>query len=259
MIDYYYIETDNVCNKEFVKHVLNKIVKKNNIEWKKLNKNNEIIKLIKNYIIHKSKKIQEGGSNKKNIDNEPKYVVPKTIKLPSINSIKKIGSFNISNKVAVGEFYYSILKLRAGIYNIYLVDDNLMILNSDLKIKPTKKITSWEWKHSGKSVDVDGGTFGFFDLNTVQKINKILNEKKPMKNTRVPLIEIDFDKDHTMVSGSRVEDLKDTDKKKFGTFGVIASTQIGDGAFECYVIDNDCAILIGGYTGDKLFWTMPQK
>ena len=256
--DYYFVKVKNIimCNKEFVEHTLNKIVQKNNIDWNQLNKNDDIIKLIEDYIIHKHNRYnnQEGGSK-----NDPKYIVPKQIKLPDIKSIKKICSFKIKKKVVVGEYDYSILKLKSGTYDAYLVDDNLMIINATSKVKPTKSITNWEWTHSGKQVNVEGGTFGFFDLNTLQQINKII---KPKLKNSIPHINRNFSYTpedgmqfgYTSVSGQHIEDLSGDDKKKFKTFGVSSSTQIGDGGFECYIIGDDRAILIGGYTGDKLFW-----
>lgn len=246
IINYYFNKVKNtIKNKKFVENILNKIVKKNNVEWNKLNKNDDIIKLIRNYIIHKyNVKIQKGGKQ-----SEMKYITPTQIKLQEIKLIKKICSFNIQNKVVIGEYDYSILKLRSGKYDAYQIDDNLMIINSDLN-KPTKKMVQWKWKYSGKSVNVEGGTFGFFDLNSLNKINKILKTNK-----KIPIIYRDTDYTNIIIiTGRCIEKLNENDKKKFGIFVVSSTTHIGDGKFECYTIGNDCAILIGGYTGDKLFW-----
>lgn len=251
IINCYYNEVDSKVNKKFIKNVLDKIIQKNNIKWTQLNKNKEIVNLVKDNIIYKHKK-QIGGTKQSTSGNEdnPKYTIPKQLMLPNSQSIKKICSLNIKNKVAIGEFDYEILKLRSGKYNAYLVDDNLMIINADLKVKPTKKIKEWKWKYSGRGVNVDGGTFGFYDLDSIKKINKILKS-----NGRMPLFDIDVDKGYTIISGSHVSDLCEDDKKKFSIFGVSATTSIGDGRFECYTIGNDRAVLIGGYTVDELFWS----
>jgi len=84
-------------------------------------------------------------------------------------------------------------------------------------------------------------------LTTVEKINKLL---KSYDNNNLPNIK--YKPNPTSVTGTCVEDLSQADQKKFGTFGVIASTGTGDGGFECYVIDDDRSILLGGNTTMEL-------
>ena len=56
----------------------------------------------------------------------------------------------------------------------------------------------------------------------------------------------------TIINGFCLEkNVKDRDT--YGAFGVVRDTKTGDGGFECYVIDNNIAILIGGLTAKKLF------
>lgn len=199
----------------------------------------------------------QGGAKKKkrkNIFEEP-FSLPKnakqTIKLPTPKHIKKIGDLMINREVVIGDCYWRKIGLKSGVYEAYRVDDNLMIIHKDLKIKPNKNIKTWTWKNSGTGVDVESGSFGFFDLTTIKKLLKRI--KKP-KFHRMPRID-------RMLNGL---DEIGADKFSLGTlikanikndeaiYGVMATTDIGDGGFQCFIIDDNRAILIGGLTGDRL-------
>jgi hypothetical protein len=179
------------------------------------------------------------------------------IKLPQIHNLTKIGSFDVKDKIVIGDTDYTELKLRTGKYDAYKLDDNLMILNNDLNIKPDKNMLDWSWKHSGNGVGVDTGFFGFYDLYSVKSINKILKDNENM------LPNFKFINDASIVDGKQLDtecwnwnNLTEDSimiLKNTSAFGVISQTGVGDGGFESYIIDDDKAILIGGITGSILF------
>jgi hypothetical protein len=179
-----------------------------------------------------------------------------TIQLPKITKIKKIGSLEFYG-VVVGDTAYDKLNLKDGIYDCYEIDDNLLIINTELNLKVNKMITDWKWKHSGIVVGVDTGTFGFFDEEIIEEINEIVPQ--PIKNRRFnvqAIPAINFPMDNSFIVNTKMlvrssrellsDDLLNID------YGVIASTHVGDGGFDCYVIGRDTAILIGGITAEKL-------
>jgi len=192
--------------------------------------------------------VKDDSSEESSDEEDSRDYMPDELTLENIKSVEKIGSFS-ADKIGIGDTDYVKIKLRSGMYNAYQVDDNLMIINKDLNIKPTKKnITEWTWKYSKLGVGVDTGMFGFYNIKTVEKINKLLSEDE---YNLLPLIDCKGTTGE-IVTGLLVEDLKKEDKKKFNAFGVIASTGTGDGGFECYTIDDDKAILLGGYTMNKI-------
>lgn len=191
--------------------------------------------------------------------------LPTKISLQKVVFIKKICTFDVKNTVVIGDTDYNVLKLKKGKYDAYKVDDNLVIIHHDLKIKPTKKnITEWIWTNSYVGVGVDSGCFGFYDLDTIKEINELLdfNMKKKNKNHKntytnynnLPSFEINFKEEAYPISGRNIEKLTEKQKTLFDTFGVLSSTGTGDGDFYCYTIKNDRAILIGGYTGEETFF-----
>lgn len=143
--------------------------------------------------------------------------VPAAIKLFP-KKFNKIGSFNVKDKVVIGDTDYTVIPgLKPGLYNAYAVDDNLVISKKPLAKSNFKNMV---FSISGKSVGVDSGTFGFYDSKIVNKNNDI-NIK-------------DF-------SGEIVKD-------KGESYGVVRETGIGDGTFVCYTWGNATAMLMGGLT-----------
>jgi hypothetical protein len=62
--------------------------------------------------------------------------------------------------------------------------------------------------------------------------------------------------DEGLVDGSAIEkdDIKrDPSLKNLKPFGIKAYTVTGDGGFECFVIGNDRAILLGGEANNALY------
>ena len=172
------------------------------------------------------------------------------IKLPEVIEIKKIGDFEIKKTAVIGENDWSEINLSPGMYSAYKVDDNLMVMKSKLGKPDKKEIIKWKWQHSGSGVGVDGGTFGFFDLATIEKLTK------DQCDNNLPMFNVKFKNfaNGTLIDGKNIpaEQLNGEKRNKFNAFGVMMDTGTGDGGFECYVIDDDKAILIGGYTGGIL-------
>lgn len=187
-----------------------------------------------------------------------------TIRLPGPKIIKRIGDqpFKVNDKVVIGDTDYSILNLKPGYYDAYKVDDNLVIINTDLNLgTPDQSIKNWVWEHSKQGVGVDTGQFGFYDLATTKKIAKyvkniyseISSNNLPsvtFSNTQERLVTMDqIDREFNEICDSDFEKLKSITFP----FGVISDTGVGDGGFECYVIGNDRAVLVGGNTSEKLY------
>lgn len=182
----------------------------------------------------------------------------KTIRLPGIDNIKKIGELKIATKAIIGDTDWSEIDLKPGIYDAYQVDDNLMLINQSLNITPDKSIIGWDWIHSGTGVGADSGTFGFYDLAVIDKIaDKIKAFASNHYIKSLPYFNVSSMGEvinGTIISGSNLEpNIKHKDK--YGAFGVIKSTGGKDlcrGGFECYMINDDRAILIGKLTASKL-------
>ncbi|AYV75251.1 MAG: hypothetical protein Terrestrivirus1_125 [Terrestrivirus sp.] len=154
---------------------------------------------------------------------------------------------------------YDELNLKKGVYDAYQVDDNLLIV-SDKSEKVNKSVVNWKWKYSGITVGVDTGTFGFFSKTLVEEINEIIPPAiKTKKFKSLPYI--DFPKENYFFVNtnmlynprSRVPVEKMLPNDLVGVnYGVIGSTNVGDGGFDCYVIGRDKAILIGGITAETI-------
>lgn len=185
------------------------------------------------------------------------------IQIPEPEVIKKLGQFTIESNPVIGDTDYSDIDLEKGTYDAYQIDDNLMIINTKLHIKPDKTINKWTWVHSGQGVGVDSGCFGFYDKSVVEMINDLTSDpknKSRFASNDLPMVNLDFSKEnYTIVDGAKIDVEQTLDKDKLNTikklkpFGVMGTTVTGDGGFECYVIGTNRAILIGGITSDKLF------
>ncbi len=216
--------------------------------------------------IHKWKSMQKKNSkesskksSKKNLSKEKQYfnssdmkVLPH-IELKKIKKFKKIGSFNITKTMGFGDFDYTILNLKKGIYDAYQVDDNLMVVHSTYNELVKKDIESIKWKKYKFGALVDSGSFGFFNTQTIDQIN-LANDPKTKKINRIPYVE--YVHNGFIVSTNMLEN---REKKKLPIelsnlkFGVISGTGTGDGFFDLYTHGRDMAILIGGFTSMKLY------
>lgn len=166
-----------------------------------------------------------------------------------IRKFKKVGMVNMTGKIGVGDWDYRLLNLIPGIYNIYLIDDNLAIFHSDITInKELLKDIEWVKKYD---IGVDGGTYGFYDVDIIKKINKIYN----MPTNSMPLISLAKDTYNAntkyIESPNRSISLpKELNNYKFGAMN---QTGTGDGSFLCLVSDNNKAVLLGGFTTMNLY------
>ena len=204
----------------------------------------------------KTKKPKEESSESESSESSESYYedsddedFPENIQLGKVDKCVKLGSFRVNNKgVAIGETNYDIIKIKPGIYNAYKVDDNLMIINSKIKMPTKPQLKKLEWTYTHEGFDVTTGIFGFYDLATIQKIKKLLGEDN--KDCTLPLLDCNSNE---MVDGSCIEELDEKDQKKISHFGVVIDSSMSDIGVECYAIDDTLAILIGGNTAERLF------
>lgn len=179
--------------------------------------------------------------------------IPKpTIKLKNIGTITPIGTFQVKGPIVVGDTDYQEVKVKGngmkkGLYAAYKVGDNLVISHEKSNID-LKKLSSYNWSHSGAGVGVDGGTFGFFDKSIVDKINKLTGRN----GNNLPPIE--YPSYDYFIVNTNLSDINKPLPKSLQNidYGVISGTGTGDGVFECYTLGNDNAVLIGGYTMGEL-------
>jgi len=120
------------------------------------------------------------------------------ILLDDIKTITKIGSYVFTGPISIGDFNMVPIDLKRGTYNIYKLDDNLMIIsdNADfLDGKTTKQkkdlLGNLIWKKNGHSVLVDNGSFGFYDTNKVTELNRLMGVTDRNKTSQ-PYIDFDM-------------------------------------------------------------------
>jgi len=189
------------------------------------------------------------------------------IVLGKIEKFRKISTIKINQDLAVGDFDYEIIKnMKKGMYNIYLADDNLVAVHEsrkpELTVEELKRIV---FKYSGAGVGVDSGRFGFYDSEPLKYI--VIGDKLPYlffddnklkKYLADNFYVVTINDLLEATKDMREEDLvKNIPKKELldkytDNVGFIADTGTGDGGFDCYINNNDIAILIGGITQDIL-------
>lgn len=220
--------------------------------------------------IHRWKKLSNGDVSKttKKTSRKGSRKEKEILQLTKINNLKKITTINMTGPVGIGDFDYNILKLKKGIYNVYKVDDNLLLINSSYNI--TKDfIKNIVWIKNINGVSVDSGTFGFFDIKIVEQINKLIPRKKMIKsgalirtqNGKNGLPRIDLSKylpngNFFVITTKMLEEIDQEDLPEElinYKYGVMSPTGVGDGYFDCYTSGNDMAILLGGFTTINLY------
>ncbi len=106
-------------------------------------------------------------------------------KLNTIGSFKKVGKLPIESAVVIGESDYEpdtgFSKFRKGTYNIYRIDDNLVLSCVDIT---EKNILDTLWKTNYHISDSFIGTFGFWDL----KYLKAFDETDKHGTTNIPYL-----------------------------------------------------------------------
>jgi len=183
------------------------------------------------------------------------------IKLDKIKKMSKIGSFKVTDTVVMGDKDFDKVKLRKGIYDAYKVNDNLMIVHKSYKGKVNKtNIKNWVWHYCKKSVKSTNGLVGFYDLNIVNRVNKLKLKNKNKKialnvvrkaMSQLPKIKKEFVKYVPfIVTGETVTNNEELNDVKFG---VISNTGTGKGSYDCYSIGSNRAIILGGLTQFKLY------
>ncbi len=165
-----------------------------------------------------------------------------TITIPNPKKLNKIGSFEVKDKLVIGEFDYEELKnMKKGIYNAYNVNGNLLVCHNSKNIS-TSNINKIKFTNNDNGVGVDGGTFGFFDLSTVNKIKDLEEKikknkptkKKVKKNDRsLPLVNFTYkqDRDGKLVTINDIDTRVEINNKE--PFGVMMTTGSGDGLLCC--------------------------
>lgn len=179
--------------------------------------------------------------------------------LSNIKNLKKIGQINFTSKIGVGSVTYDIIKLKRGIYDIYKVDDNLMIIHADNGKINKDDIKNIKWKKQNFDVFVDYGTFGFFDVEIMDTIKKYDKTNKRKVNNKIPYTELNIDSyKHYDYANTDNLDFEVPDELVNYKFGIVANTGTGDGDFFCYTHNQDKALLLGGFTMMKLFDNNPN-
>lgn len=186
-------------------------------------------------------------------------------KFNDIKEFKKIGTINIDDELAYGEVDYSSINVKKGLYNIYKINDCLVLsLSSNTLTKDLLKTV--EFTDTSDGVGVDGGTFGFFDKKSLDLIDAKGNV--PIFEAKIYLEEIKTPKniiekkwyDLTydvgfLVKYKYIEDFKkiqnNIDENKI--IGVMMNTGTGDGYFPLYENkEKNIYMLMGGFTYDNL-------
>lgn len=191
-------------------------------------------------------------------------------KIRKIKNFKKVGKMRVTADLVVGDTDYTVVdNMKKGIYNVYLVDDNLVVVHEshkpELSVEELEQIV---FKYSGVGVGVDSGSFGFYDSGALSEIitsndipNIFFNENKLdkiLKNnfygvTISDLLEARGETYYPERLVKLTSKAKDKILNKYtDNVGFIAQTITGDGGFDCYINNNDIAILIGGITQEIL-------
>lgn len=194
----------------------------------------------------------------------------KEFRLLQIKKFKKEGSLKIASNVVVGEFMYSptngFSKFGKGTYNVYKIDDNLVLSKKPLNKTSASKII---WKDTGAGVGVDGGTFGFWDHKYLETLARFLikQSKKKMGKKRIGYLKHKIPDFFNIWSRTNLNDTifikiknlnESDDFIDYGfdenlTVGVISPTGTGDGYFGCYSDNGNALLLMGGFTGMNLY------
>jgi hypothetical protein len=158
------------------------------------------------------------------------------------NCIREIGEIEIRKRPVVAISQWEEIDLVPGTYMAYAVVDDIMLVNKGLNIKPDESVVSWDWKFSGKSVSGDGISFGFYDLDALEKITT--DEEK--KSRHVPEFDIMYSDD--MMPGDIIDGInlfaKRPDMENYGPFAAVKLLMINQ-PYDCYQVDDNRAILIG--------------
>lgn len=89
----------------------------------------------------------------------------------AFTEFKKIGKIKLGHQVSVGEMEFKTIDITPGVYNVFYLGGSLMIFHEDYKHDMSRKtFDSLDWKRiKSKDVSVDGGSFGFFNSEIVEK------------------------------------------------------------------------------------------
>ncbi|AYV75199.1 MAG: hypothetical protein Terrestrivirus1_73 [Terrestrivirus sp.] len=186
-------------------------------------------------------------------------------KFNDIKEFKKIGKIDIGDKLAYGEIDYSSIDVKKGSYDIYKINDNLILsLSSNTLTKDLLK--DIQFTNTSEGVGVDGGTFGFFDEKSLDLIDSkgnvpIFEEKIYLEEIKTPKDIIEkkwYDLTYNigfLVKYKYIEDLKkiqnNIDENKI--IGVMMNTGTGDGFFPLYENkEKNIYMLMGGFTYDDI-------
>lgn len=197
--------------------------------------------------------------------------------LPKVHTLKRLGKLPIKSKVVVGETSYApakgFSKFGKGDYNVYQIDGNLVLSKKLLTKTSVPKIN---WTNTNVSVAVDGGTFGFWDMNVIKALKSVSDEvnnklygkvkrkrrrKSYAPTTSIPEIFIPENKEALVV---QIKHLNDELFHEYGLdgsipIGALGYTGTGDGMFGCYTDGKDSLMLMGGYTEMELLGMVQEE
>lgn len=161
-----------------------------------------------------------------------------------VSKLDKIGTFDVSKHLIVGDTdYQKVPDMKKGTYHAYFSGDNLIVSHESV-ILTKQKLKNMEFKYSGVGIGVDSGTFGFYSLNEIKKLD--------IKGNNLPIIEgYNFKKKAMIVNLENIDkdfikkgSMKRINGKK--AIGVTMETGVGDGVFDCFIYKDTIAVLIGG-------------
>jgi hypothetical protein len=176
-------------------------------------------------------------------DNKTKYVqlnkhvnmndvsVGKKFELNQVDCIRKIGDMYIKTKPVIAINQWKEIDLSPGTYDAYSVDNNMMLIKKDLRIIPNESLIARDWKYT-KSINSNGtetGTFGFYDLHTLKKIQK-------PGTTDIPEFNIMYSDDMTpgdIINEYNLLNISEKERKDYYPFAAV-KLSMGQNKYACF-------------------------
>lgn len=172
--------------------------------------------------------------------------------LNNIQIFKKIGNFQVRNKIIIGDRDFTELNLKKGEYTAYQINNNLAIIRNSKNLSKSE-ISSWIWSYSGKGVNISKGTFGFFDSYIIDKINNYYIKKIKKRGYSKQIInwiknnlpEINNpNKKYIIVNTNMIKNILKLNSEFLDIdYGVIYTNNNLSGLADCYIIGHNKALL----------------
>jgi hypothetical protein len=193
-----------------------------------------------------SKKIQSGGTRKKNSSGGNVEAPIKVQYSDASDNIEHIGQFQVNGKILAGEAWNLELNLPKGIYNAYKSNNDLIIVHEGNANKFDKRYLEEIIFDVAGDIGVDTGKYGFYDDASIYKI--IPKKSNLIGGQNIPSFDIPENVNQTLVTFNMLsdEDLSNKHKNDKTIFGAITYNGTGDGFFKCLVNDTHrIAVILG--------------